>query len=192
MKKAIISGLNKLGYNLVKKGTKIEENYPDINEKEFWDLFHFCKPYTMTSVERLYGLYSAVNYVLSHNIQGNFIECGVWRGGSAMLIAKMLVNRNILDRKIFLYDTFEGMSAPTKNDVAIDGNDAHQLMEASLDNKEESVWCLADLTDVQRNLKSTKYPDNNLIFVKGKVEDTIPSTLPQGGHCPTPLRYRLV
>lgn len=61
----------------------------DIQEKAFWDVYEFCKPYTMTSVERMYALYKAMLYILENNIEGDFVECGVWRGGSSMLIAKL-------------------------------------------------------------------------------------------------------
>jgi O-methyltransferase len=40
----------------------------------------------MASVERMYALYTAVNHVLDNGIAGDFVECGEWRGGSAMLM----------------------------------------------------------------------------------------------------------
>lgn len=180
MKKILAKILKTLGYSVVKIKQETNNNYSDIVEKEFWEIYDFCKPYTMTSVERMYGLYTSVSYVLSKGLKGDFVECGVWRGGSAMLIAKMLINRNITDRKIYLYDTFEGMSAPTNLDVAYNGQDASLLLEESVDNKEQSVWCLADLADVKKNLQSTGFPELNLVYVKGKVEDTLPSNLPNG------------
>jgi hypothetical protein len=95
-----------------------------------------------------------------------------------MLIAKMLQNRNIRDRKIYLYDTFEGMSEPTKDDLDLMGNDADVLLNKNIDHKETSVWCLANLDDVQSNMRLTGIPEEQIIYVKGKVEDTIPGTIP--------------
>ena len=92
--------IKRLGYSIHKINVNKPAAFKDIKETEFWEIYDLCKPYTMTSVERMYGLYASVNYVLLNNIQGVFVECGVWRGGSAMMIAKMLVNRNILDRCI--------------------------------------------------------------------------------------------
>ena len=154
------------------------QEVPDIREKEFHELYAFCKPYTMTSVERMYALYTSVNYVLSNNIAGCFTECGVWRGGSAMLIAMMLSKRGLSDRKIYLYDTFEGMPAPGANDVDMHGKDAAALMHETEDAKETSVWCLADEADVRRNMALTGYNPDNIVFIKGKVEETIPQILP--------------
>ncbi len=173
MKKVLAKVINKMGYSVVKT-KNLDGAHLDINENEFWDIYHLCKPYTMTSIERMYALYSAVDYILTNDIEGDFVECGVWRGGSAMLIASMLDKRNVKDRKIFLFDTFEGMSAPISKDVNLKGDAASQLLETSVHNKETSVWCLADLDDVKNNLSKTNLSDDNLIYVKGKVEDTLP------------------
>lgn len=178
VKKVLLKGIEKMGYSVQKVVPINDEKYIDIKESEFFDIYKLCKPYTMTSIERMYALYNAVNYVLSNQIPGSFVECGVWRGGSSMLIAKMLQNRNIRDRKIYLYDTFEGMSEPTKDDLDLMGNNADVLLTETVDQKETSVWCLADLDDVQRNMRLTGIPDNQIVYVKGKVEDTIPGTVP--------------
>ena len=175
MKKILQRIANSLGYTIQKKG----EVNPDITEEEFWEIYGLAQPYTMTSVERMYGLYLSVLYILSNGIQGSFVECGVWRGGSSLLIAKMLANRGITDRKLYLYDTYEGMSDPTKDDVAFTGRDASTLLEENKANKEESVWCLADLADVKKNLRLAGYPEENIFYIKGKVEDTIPTYMPE-------------
>ncbi|MBS1667110.1 MAG: class I SAM-dependent methyltransferase [Bacteroidetes bacterium] len=174
MKKKILKVAQKFGYSI----KKTSESYSDITNEEFWDIYDLCKLYTMTSIDRMYSLYSAVEYVLKNNIKGDFVECGVWRGGSSMLIAKMLGNRKIFDRKLFLYDTFEGMSAPTDVDVEKSGKTADVLLNENKNDKEGSVWCLADLQDVQNNFKKIDCTNIDIAFVKGKVEDTIPLNIP--------------
>lgn len=138
-----------------------------------------CMPYTMTTVERMYALFCAVNYVLNANIPGPFVECGVWRGGSSMLIAKVLANRNIKNRKIYLFDTFEGMPTPTNHDTDFRGKTASALLRSTKLNKRDSVWCVADLADVQNNMRLTDFPEDNIVYIKGKVETTIPSLAPK-------------
>ena len=179
MKKWLGRMIHKAGYNVVKLSTTPLEEYR--NEPEFKELLSLCQPYTMTSTERMYALYNATRYILDNNIPGDFVECGVWRGGSAMLVAKMLHTRRITDRKIYLYDTFEGMSAPTSNDLDFRGKDAATLLQQNADQKETSVWCLADLNEVQHNMGMTGYTKENIIYVQGKVEDTIPATIPAQG-----------
>lgn len=161
MKKLLKSVFKKLGYSVAKNS----DIHKDIKEEEFWQIYGFCREYTMTSVERMYSLYSSVLYVLDAEIKGDFVECGVWRGGSAMLIGKILSNRNITNRKIYLYDTFEGMSKPSEFDITLKGEDAADLMAKEIDNKENSVWCLADLKDVQRNMGSCGLRDGQVVFM---------------------------
>ena len=50
----------------------------------------FISLYTMTSLERIYSLFQAVEYITRKGIKGDIVECGVWRGGSMMLVTKML------------------------------------------------------------------------------------------------------
>jgi hypothetical protein len=89
----------------------------------------------------------------------------------------MLIRQGDLSRRVFLYDTFEGMSAPTKRDRTLDGELASQLLSES-SKTAESVWCCASLEDVRRNVLGVGYPVDNVHFVKGRVEETIPSVIP--------------
>ena len=148
-------------------------------DTDFMPIHKFCSPFTMTTIERTFSVFKAVEYIVKNNIVGDFVECGVWRGGSSMVIAKTLLHFGVTNRKIFMYDTYEGMSAPTEKDVDMSYEAADvQLNRVARKNKQNSIWCYADLDDVQTNLFSTGYPKENLYFIKGKVEDTIPQTLP--------------
>ncbi|WP_222706986.1 TylF/MycF/NovP-related O-methyltransferase [Neolewinella aurantiaca] len=153
---------------------------PDIlGDKEFMDLYKDCRPFTMTSPERMYSLYNSVNYVLDKKIPGDFVECGVWRGGSSMMIAKCLAKRGVQDRKIYLYDTYEGMSKPDDNDFTVDTKeDAMIKFESTSKSEDSSDWCYASIDEVKQNMFNTGYNQKNLHFIKGKVEDTIPGTIP--------------
>lgn len=172
MKKYILKIVNRLGYT-------VQKNYgagaPDINETDFWKYYESSKPFTMTSVERMYALYQSVNYVLDNQIPGDFVECGVWRGGSAMMIAHVLKHRGVRNRKIFLFDTFEGMPQATKEDEDFAGKQASEIMEENTGNKNATIWCLADLADVKANMAKTGLNPNQIEYVKGMVEDTIPN-----------------
>lgn len=151
-------------------GYKISKNSPKEYE-EFSDIYTICKPYTMTSIERMYALYKSVEYIAKNKIPGDFIECGVWRGGSSMLIALTLSKFSANDRKIYLFDTFEGMSTPSEKDVDFKGQKADLLLKKA--QEKTGIWCYADLEDVQNNMAKTNYPSDKLAFIKGKVEDTL-------------------
>jgi O-methyltransferase len=153
-------------------------SHKDMDEA-FMPIHESVRPFTMTTIERTFSVFKAVEYIVKHNIPGDFVECGVWRGGSSMVIAKTLLHFGVKNRKIYLYDTYEGMSAPTEKDRDLDDDPAEaQLNRAVKTNKAGGVWCYADLEDVQANIFSTGYPKDHVFFVKGKVEDTIPNTLP--------------
>src|SRR4051812_33280655 len=66
-------------------------------------------PFTMTSVDRLFALVEAVRYIHRASVSGDFVECGVWRGGSSMASALTLMGLGDTGRNLYLYDTFEGM-----------------------------------------------------------------------------------
>ena len=81
-------------------------------------------------------------------------------------------------RDLYLFDTFEGMSPPTSKDIAIDGQSADRLLETQSRSDPGSAWCYATIDDVKSGMLSTGYPDTRMRFVKGKVEDSIPSHAP--------------
>jgi O-methyltransferase len=166
----------RFGYKL--KIEKSNSPFDILGNAEFMGLYNECKPYTMTSLERMFSLYQSVSYIIKNNIEGDLVECGVWRGGSSMMISLMLKRNNITDRKIYLYDTFEGMSEPSDFDTTARGVHANELMKKEKKDDEKSVWCYAPLEDVKKHLYSTGYPENNLIFIKGKIEDTLSSNMP--------------
>jgi len=161
--------------------TKLEPNESNFRNVDpgFWKYYHLIKPFTMTSPERIYALYNAMQYILKHNIPGSLVECGVWKGGNPVLMATMLREAGVTDRKIYLYDTFEGMSEPTAVDKNSRGKDARQMMDAADKSNASSVWCYSQIDEVKQNVLKTGYPEKNLVFVKGKVEDTLPGTLPE-------------
>ena len=76
------------GYEVVRPRKKID---PDIlSDEAFMKILAVCQPYTMTSVERMYGLYQSVKYIVERDIPGDIVECGVWMGGSSMVAAMTL------------------------------------------------------------------------------------------------------
>lgn len=168
------------GYELRRSSKQLEKDgVPlDITDPEFLELFKRCDAFSFTGIVPLFSLYNSVKYVAAKNIPGDLVECGVWKGGSAMLMALTLMKCGITDRKIYLYDTFEGMSEPTTADEDLKGNKAGQLLKEQDKHGEKNVWCYSTLEEVKKNMAGTGYPEGNIILVKGKVEDSIPGTIP--------------
>lgn len=138
------------------------------------------RPYTMTSDQRVAALCDAVRYVVTNRISGAIVECGVWKGGSMMAVARTLLELGDRTRDLHLFDTFEGMTAPTGEDVALTGETAADLMAASTDREDaESVWCRAPLAVVRQAMASVGYDGSKIHYIKGRVEDTVPAAAPE-------------
>lgn len=157
---------------------RLDEDWQDM-EQDFKRISAECMNFTVTSIERMYALYKAVEYVVESEIPGDLVECGVWRGGSCMLMARTLMSLGDTSRKIYMYDTYSGMAEPSDDDVATDGARARVIWEAGVEKDESSEWCFSSPAEVKKNLASTGYPAENMVFVEGKVEDTIPGTAPE-------------
>jgi O-methyltransferase len=136
-------------------------------------------PYTMTSEARVVALCDAVRHVVENGIEGDFVECGVWRGGSVMAMARTLLQFCDTSRHLHLFDTFDGMTEPDSRDVAVDGKPAAELMRASSKAHPRSVWCYAPLEEVKSAVGSVGYPTAQIHYVKGPVETTLPRAAPE-------------
>lgn len=142
-----------------------------------------CRPYTMTSPERMAALLDAVDYIVKRQLPGAFAECGVWRGGSVLAMVLKLQQLGITDREIYLYDTFEGMTAPTEHDTSRFHQPAQKDWETAQKSGQKIYGGLFndDLfneSQVREVLLQSGYPAERLHFVRGPVEQTIPTTLP--------------
>jgi hypothetical protein len=151
----------------------------DLSDIPEWQLeiIHRVMPFTMTSHERVIATIATVEYVLTHNISGAIVECGVWRGGS-MMAAALCMLRYSESRPIYLFDTFEGMTRPEVVDVDMHGRSAESEFRRRERQGYGSRWCEASLDEVSFNLESTGFPTRLLHFVKGPVEHTVPGEAP--------------
>lgn len=182
-KQQILRIIQKLGYNIsiYNKDNTFNAFPVDFKflHKDFEPLhkgvMQSVKPFTMTSPERLFGLVEAVKYISKNKIQGDIVECGVWRGGSMMAVAKTLMELNETIRDLYLFDTFDGMTQPDiGKDIDNNQNDAKTYLENNEKSEDDFIWAYAPLDVVKRNLLSTGYPMGKMNFVQGKVEDTLP------------------
>jgi len=148
-------------------------------EPAFLDAYALCRHATMTSIERMYALYQATRHVVARDIPGDLVECGVWRGGSVMLMATALLAAGRTDRTIWLYDTFDGVTPPTDRDVeARSGRPAAELLAARRTTRDDNYWGVASRAEVERNLLATGYPMDRFRFVAGDVATTLGATAP--------------
>ena len=133
------------------------------------------RPFTLTDEEAIFALKNAVEYVISNNIAGDIVECGVWRGGSMMAAALALLNLGAR-RRLYLFDTFAGMTAPTLADRDLFGESEIQKIEEH--GGDPSASANVPLWEVKANLRRTGYDENLITYVKGPVEETLPANAP--------------
>jgi hypothetical protein len=129
------------------------------NEDE-WVTFEAVREFTMAPSERVLALIRAVQYICDHKIPGDFVECGTWRGGNAMVIARTLLSMGETQRKIYLYDEFEGEAPPHP------GTSIHGTEE-----------------EVIRNVCSTGFPREAVVTVKGPALAKVAGPLPDSIAC---------
>ena len=136
------------------------------------------RDFTMTSSARVVSLVRAVDYLVAERIPGDFVECGVAAGGSVMAMAIRLKMLGAADRRIWLYDTFAGMSEPTDEDRGRFGEPAAPRYQKRLKDG-VSTWINHPLEKVKAAVATTGYSENLIEYVSGKVEETLPKRRPQ-------------
>ena len=135
---------------------------------------NISKSYSMTGEKRMSHLTKCIKYIHKNNISGDLVECGVWRGGNLILM-KRLIDHFGLNKNIYGYDTFEGMSPASEYDINIENEKASKLLnnEKKIENLgAKNIWCFSGIDTVRENLvKHTN--NNNLTLIKGDVSDTL-------------------
>ena len=91
-----------------------------------------------------------------------------------MMSALTLLENKDTSRNLYLYDTFEGMTKPGDQD----GEAEKKEWQEKSTGIDSSTWCYAGEDEVKQYVLSTGYPSDQFNFIKGKVEDTIPDSMP--------------
>lgn len=160
---------------------------PDISDTLTpWErqLVEQARPYTLTSPQRLIATADAVDYVVRRDVPGALLECGVWRGGSVLMMVSTLLRLGVTDRDVYLFDTFEGMTAPSDRDTSAfsESGVATWARATAAGRRAWDGWFnpnVFSIDDVRALIVGTGYPPERLHFVCGRVEDTIPVDAPE-------------
>lgn len=133
-------------------------SYPELTDERFWALFYEASPYSLVPIPGFYNVYQTMRYIASNGIVGDFVECGCFLGGMAIFIARMRTELALDNRKILLFDTFQGF--------------ADEYIDSQLG--EEPCTHEPFLESVQQNFMSTVGHTRNVEFIVGPVEETVP------------------
>ncbi len=172
--KIIISNLINKFLNNFSLRIIYSKDYIFNHSKYEMEAINLCKQYSMTGGKRMSNLTKCIKFISENKINGDFVECGVWKGGNLILMQR-LVDHYGLNKKIYGYDTFNGMTEPNEFDVNINDQKASKLLmnERKIENNDDmNIWCYSGLQTVKDNFsKNTK--NNNLTLVKGDVKNTL-------------------
>lgn len=163
--------LSKFGYEINLGTSSIL--YPELSEREIGFIRQiFVQSLTMTSFDSLCTLAIACKSLSREKVLGDYVEVGIWRGGSS-LVAKMFLS----ERKFYLYDTYAGMTNPSEFDFRIGGKDNRDTLEKweSGQKSGHNEWVFASLDQVKENFRSFNLLDSSVNFVKGDVRETLTS-----------------
>jgi O-methyltransferase len=127
---------------------------------------------SMASKERLFATLMACRHVARHDIEGDFVECGVWRGGNAMIAADIF-SRACKPAKVYLFDTFAGMTEPTMHDIETTTGEQASARYAREKKDTYNDWCFASLEEVQRNFRDAGLLSDYVRMIPGDVLETL-------------------
>jgi len=123
-------------------------------------LVYRVRGYTAVFVPRLVALYKLSEEINQRSVPGDIVECGVYNGGSAAIMAS-LCEKSPISRNVWLFDSFEGLPKPSDKD----GEEAPAY----------EGWCHGDLSKVKEVLRKLRIPESRVHIVKGWFQDTFPS-----------------
>lgn len=86
--------------------------------------------HTMIGIDRLNNIQECMESVLAENIPGDFMECGVWRGGATIFMRGVLAAHGVTDRQVIMADSFQGLPSPNPKKFPADAGDMHHTQEA--------------------------------------------------------------
>jgi hypothetical protein len=118
--------------------------------------------FTMIGIKRLENIQMCATKIIEQNIEGDFLEAGVWKGGASMFMRAILKCHGIRNRNVWLADSFKGLPPP-KPEYPADNDDIHYQYEK----------LAISLEQVKRNFQSLDLLDEQVRFIEGWFHETL-------------------
>jgi O-methyltransferase len=133
---------------------------PWLLDENFLNIYALIKEHTLVDIYRCYELWTLAHQL--QNVPGNFLEVGVWRGGTGALLAKA-IDKVDSDKLIFLADTFSGVVKAGADDTVYSGGE----------HADTSIDIVSQLFN-KLNLLNYKllegiFPEQTAISLEGKI-----------------------
>ena len=173
IKKFTQSLLGSFGLKIIKLENELFNKIPEEASDEEKELIKLIRKYSINSSLRCWILIVALKEIFEKNIEGDFVETGVGKGGNLILFKKYIQKYHLKDRKIFGYDTFDGYPEPTIRDKDFKNIDAFEYIKNKKVENFSAYHSKISLDQVKENfIKQTGDSDNLLLF-KGLTNDTL-------------------
>lgn len=129
---------------------------PWVNDADFQAIHEKIKSYTLVDIYRCYELFSLARQMVS--IEGDIVEVGVWRGGTAALLSSASKGK-----LIHLFDTFKGV-------VKADANvDTLYVGGEHADTSKHFVAQLFKQLDLPCRLHEGIFPEDTMAALPAKI-----------------------
>lgn len=136
-------------------------------------------------LRREYLIYYLTKYELIKkiiNIKGSIVECGVWKGSSLLLMAKLMsiFEPYGIHRKLIGFDTFEGFVKSDKVDIAKDKSISKEIYKKGYKgdtNLDLIKKCISFFDENRPNGHL-----NKIELIKGNAVKTIPKYIKENPH----------
>ncbi|ARR78704.1 methyltransferase MtfB [Mycobacterium intracellulare] len=119
---------------------------------------------TMIGMQRLTSLQRCVETVLTEDVPGDLVECGVWRGGASILMRAVLSAYGDEKRSVWLCDSFEGVPPP---------DTAHYEADKGINLHRAAGVLAVSQAQVRANFEHYGLLDDRVRFVPGWFKDTL-------------------
>lgn len=120
---------------------------------------------SMLGLKRMDNIQFCIENVLRDNIQGDLLEAGVWRGGACVFMRALLKANDIMDRKVWVCDSFEGLPPPNEKEYPKDKNDINWQFS----------FLRVPLDVVAETFHKYDMLDDQVMFLKGWFKDSLPT-----------------
>ena len=184
--------LNSIGFDIVRliplreRNLAIDEKLGYELEEEATDCIQVVQNHTMLSKRRLVTLFQQAAYCERFEIPGAFVECGVWKGGAAGMMALASKRMGQGRRHLHMFDAYQEICEP---DARFDGEKALTEVRELTGRSGQDKGDLRPLTGIydslggpgtleeNRELLENRigYPPDLLHYHVGWFQDTIPA-----------------
>ncbi len=134
-----------------------------VSRRDFVRLVWEVVPYTMLPYVRLRALAQIAEALERARTDGDYVQCGVWNGGSAAILGSEIW-RNGSRRRLWLFDSWEGQATPSNVDLSRSGERGQAgMFRGSLPTAEQLLF------------RRLRLPSDRVQLVPGWFSETLPA-----------------